>query len=660
MSQTDTVVAALKARFRSGDRQGAIRDCAAACLAHPGNGALPQLLGLMHSLAGDPAAAAAAYLRAAQISPQDADLAYNLGVCLQQLGQTQAALQEFTRALQLRPGFFEALANLGLCAYQLGQYAAALDYLGQARTIAPRAPHVADNLGLVYGALGDHAAALAQHELALQLAPEHAPAWTHRGLALDRLGRHVEALACHDQAVQLNPQDPQAWLHRGECHADLHHHPEALSDYDRALALDPGVAAAWSNRGVVLHEMGRHAEALAAQDRALALAPGYAQAWSHRGVILHDLQRHAEALAAYDQALRLEPRNAEAWSNRGVTCHALRRDAEALECCARAIAADPNHADAHLNAAQYRLGAFDLALGWDEYEWRWNTPAFRARRLASTKPEWTGSAGRLLLYGEQGIGDQILYASLWREIAARAGQVTVRTDPRLIPLLARSFPELRFESDQAQLDETGFDAQLPVGSAGRFVRRAVADFGNRHYPYLRADAPRAAVLRAKLAGAGELICGLSWQSRNERVGALKSLRLRDLLPVLSLPMISAVDLQYGDTRAERNALQEETGIAVAKREEVDTYADLDGLAALIEACDLVVTTSNTTAHLAGALGKPTWLLLPYSTGKFWYWHTLDGASPWYPSIRIFQQAAAPDWRTPIEAVAQALTQEYKN
>lgn len=662
MNQAQAAIAALKSQFREGHRDQALRNCVQACQVHPESAALHSLLGMMHTLNGNPGAAADAYLRAGQCAPRDPDIAFNLGVCRQQLGDVRAALDDFRRALDLRPGFFEALANLGQCAYQLGEHAAALDYLDRALALDPRAPQVADNLGLVHGALGAHQAALQRHEQALELAPDFAPAWTHRGIALGRLGRHAEALASHEQALRLAPGDASAWFERGQTCADLRQWADALAAYDRALAIDSGYAQAWSNRGVVLQALRRHPEALQSHERALAIDADAPQAWSNRGTVLHDLQRHAEALAAYDQALRLDPHHAEAWSNRGVTCHALRREAEALECCARALAADPAYADAHLNLAQYCLAAFDLARGWEEYAWRWQTPAFSSRRIVTSRPQWNGAAdaGRLLLYGEQGIGDEILYAGMWDEIAARAAQVLVRTDPRLIPLLERSFPQLRFQSDREPLDETGFDCHLPMGSAGQYLRRSSADFAGRRHPYLRADAQRAAALREKLRDGGKRICGLSWHSSNALVGDLKSLPLRALLPILALPHLRFADLQYGDTAPERLALEQETGVRVTRLDEIDTYADIDGLAALIQACDLVVTTSNTTAHLAGALGKETWLLLPYSSGKFWYWHTLDGASPWHPSMRIFQQSAIADWRTPVAAVAQALTQRKQN
>jgi hypothetical protein len=161
-------------------------------------------------------------------------------------------------------------------------------------------------------------------------------------------------------------------------------------------------------------------------------------------------------------------------------------------------------------------------------------------------------------------------------------------------------------------------------------------------------------LRRQIGGEGKRICGLSWISKNQEVGEDKSLRLADLQPLLELPDVVFVDLQYGDTGAEREALQESTGIEVRRIPEIDNFNDLDGLAALMEACDVVVTVSNTTAHLAGSLGRPLMVMLPEAFGLVWYWHAGRMDSPWYPQARLFRQTTPGQWGSVINEVSTAL------
>jgi len=287
---------------------------------------------------------------------------------------------------------------------------------------------------------------------------------------------------------------------------------------------------------------------------------------------------------------------------------------------------------------------------------RWEIVKPALPKLESRRPLWDGQPGEapLLLWGEQGIGDQILYASVLPELANLPQRKMLALDRRLMPLFERSMPGFELLDLETLSDALPFAEQLPLGSLPRYFRPSAQSFANARHPYLQADATRSAALRAQIARPGKRVCGVAWNSARKYIGQSKSVSLEQMLaPLVGLPL-HFVDLQYGDTHEERDAVQHIHGIEVQHVEEIDNFNDLDSLASLIQACDVVLTTSNSTAHLAGALGKDTLLLLPLGKGRMWYWTEHEGRNPWYPSIRLFSQIRHADWQTPLAQIRQHL------
>jgi hypothetical protein len=318
------------------------------------------------------------------------------------------------------------------------------------------------------------------------------------------------------------------------------------------------------------------------------------------------------------------------------------------------------------------LATGHLAEGWQDYAWRlrWDMTVRRgqSRAVGQIAPEWDGSnlSGSLLVVPEQGLGDQIFYAGMLVDLEHKLPGSTVCLEPRLIPLMARSFKQLHFVSP-AQIDEKTciaerhFAAQTHIGSLGQFFRRDASDMGRVQHGYLRADARQIAALKHRLHKTlstkhKKLVCGLSWHSKNDEFGRDKSLTLSSLLPMLSLPGMRFIDLQYGATADERAELLANHQLDLQKFEDIDNFNDIDTLAALISACDIVVTVSNTTAHLAAALGKPVIVMLPSSPSLFWYWHIDRNDSPWYPSAVLLRQTQPRDWQDVIATGTQALSE----
>lgn len=640
-------------RLGQGRHDEALKLIGAALKAHPESARAQANYGRALSEIGRYEEALGSFDRALALRPDYPEALHARANALSALGRHAEAFASFDRALALRPDYTDALLDFGNLLALAKRYAEALVCFDKALAVQGNDAAIWHSRGNALSELGRHEQALASYDRALALSPNYAEAHYGRGHALQALKRYQDALASYDRALAVKRDFAEALNNRGSVLGELKQHQDALASYDRALALRPDYAEAFNNRGNLLHSMKRHEEALASYDRALALKPDFADALYNRGDALARLERHEAALASYDRALTLSPDHADALNNRGTVLQALNRYDEALACFERTVAVAPRHALGHWNIAADRLSVCDFARGWKEYEWRRAVPEFGHVPRHFAQPVWDGGyvKGTLFVWGEQGLGDEILYAGMIPDLASRADSVVLETEPRLVPLFARSFPGVRVIGRGERYDEAGIKAQIGLASLGQFLRRSLTAFPYRERGYLVADAQLTAKLRGRLSPAGQAVMGLSWISRNPTLGEFKTAQLRDFESLLRLATCRYIDLQYGDTRNERAALSQATGLAVERLEDIDNTDDLDGLAALISACDLVVTVSNTTAHLAGALGKPTWVFAPHGYARFWYWFRDRPDSPWYPHLRIVRQAGKEPWADTFAAAA---------
>jgi tetratricopeptide (TPR) repeat protein len=598
--------------------------------------------------------AAQHFERAIALNPVYPDAHANLGKALLDQGQTEAALPHFDRAIKLMPDFVEALFQRGLVLVKLGRETEALDSFDRTLKVRPGHADTHLNRGNLLRKAGKIEQALISFERAIAANPGYAEAHCNRGNTLHAMKFLPDSLASLDRAIALKPDMALAHCSRGGVLADMGRTQEAIDAFDRGIGLQPDLAEAHANRGLALRGIGRLHEAMAAFDRAIALRPDFPGAHANRAVTLTDVGRYDEALAALDRALAIDPERADFYNIRGNILQGVNRHDDALREYAKARQLKPDFGEAEWNESVCRLLYGDFDKGWPLFESRWrNGQALGDLKLA--QPLWNGRPvqGGLLVWGEQGIGDQIHHLGMIDALGGLASQVIVAVNERLLPLVSRSFPAMRVIPLNAAVREN-CAMQTPAGSLGLHLRRSTDDFPLKRKAYLRADPARVAKMKKTIAAGRRLLCGLSWRSAAPKVGTAKSIALRDLAPLLELEDMRFVDLQYGDTAVERQAVQAATGVEVRHVDAVDNRQDLDGLAALISACDVVVTISNTTAHLAGALGIPTLLMLPTGVARHWYWHEGRVDSPWYPSMKIFRQRAVADWGGVFAEVGEAL------
>lgn len=578
---------------------------------------------------------------------------------LRQQGALAEAIEASRCALERAPRDAQAWTELAHVLRWQNRLEAAHDAATRAIAIDPALAGAWFNLGAVRVERGEIARGIEAYRKALELEPDFAEAWSNLGEALGATGDPAGEIDAYRRAAGIDSQLAPVWSNLGNALLEAGEVEEAVAACGRAIALEPDYAAAWNNLGNALRERGEHAEAIRACERAIELAPQLAQAWSNLGCALLEQGDTEQSLAAHRRALALGPRIARVHYNMGLAHERCGQHEAAAGSYRRTVAIDPAFAAAGVRLACALLTDGNFAQGWPEYEWRWREKDACPRRYDFTPWPGAGAPGRLLLWGEQGIGDEIIYSSMIGELANAGQQVTLEIDARLVAMMRRSLPGVRVvaRADPPAIDPAAFDWQCPLGSLGARLRPSFSSFP-RHAGYLRPDAERAQRLSTELRGPGaSRLVGISWSSAHRKVGSAKSIALTAWADILKQPGIRFVNLQYGDTREDRDALRRQHGLALAHRDDVDLLHDLEGLAALCAACDLIITASNVTAHMAGALGKPVWLLAPTGNGRLWYWFSGRADSPWYPSMRIFEQARPGQWQPVLDAVARALAEQ---
>lgn len=555
------------------------------------------------------------------LKPDHPEALGNLGATRQLQGRLNDAVLCYQRALDLKPDSVEALGNLG-CAFQL---------------------------------LGKLDEAVACQERALALRPNCAEAWFNLGNTRKEQGNLDEAVACFERGMVIKPNHVDAFYNLGNTLQEQGKLDEAVSCYDRALALKPDHAEAHGNLGNTLHAQGKLNEAVSHHRRALELKPEIPESHYNLGNALQDQDKLDDAIACYERALTLKPDYAKAHHNLG--CARLTSGSldDGLVLYRRALALQPDFALARFSESLAQLSMGDLASGWGNYESRWKTKEHVTRMREYAQPFWTGeklTSGRVLIWGEQGVGDEIMFAGLLPDVIRTGNVCILDCDARLKPLFTRSFPttEVISTHDQGHDSEPNFAAHLPCGSLPRLFRQTEADFASKRTPYLFADAVARKQFRDRYSDGRRLI-GLAWHTNNRKTGRRRSMNLSLFAPLLAQPNIQWVSLQYGDhTELETQAAI--AGVPILVDRTVNQFSNIDLFAAQIAAMDMVVTIDNSTAHLAGALGVPTWVLLPFSPD--WRWLQTREDSPWYPTMRLFRQPKIGDWQSVIRGVHSAL------
>ena len=477
-----------------------------------------------------------------------------------------------------------------------------------------------------------------------------------------RLGKTGLALANYDRALALRPNHSNALCNRGFVLHELKRFEEALASYDRALSIRPNDEEVLFNRGNTLKELNWLDAALASYDRALSLRPDFTRVLINRGNVLYDLALFDKALASYDRALTVRPDDAEVLFNRGTVLRELNQFEEALASYERALALRPNFIEVHWNAATLRLLTGDFARGWAGYEWRRKEGFRLAPKRDFPQPLWLGAnlieGKTILLHSEQGLGDTIQFCRYASLVAARGARVILEVEEPLQELLSSLAGATNVIAKGDALPE--FDLQCPLLSLplafGTQLQTIPATT-----PYLSGPVTKTSIWRDRMGQGERHRIGLVWAGNPTTglpatpIDRQRSIEFDRLSPLFEVTNCDFYSLQMGNA-----AVQQLRNSPFRQRvvDWTDELHDFSDTAALVENLDLVITVDTSVAHLAGALGKPFWLLNRYNT--CWRWLIDREDSPWYPTARLFRQDDSRDWTDVIARVQAALRDRYRH
>ena len=590
--------------------------------------------------------------KAIELKPNDPSVLNNRGNALKGLGLFDEALGSYDKAIALKPDYAEAFSNRGLALHELARFDEALASYDKAIALKPDYAEAFSNRGNSLQKLKCLNEALASYDAAIALKPDFAEAFNNRGLALKDLKSLGEALASYDKAITLKPDYAEAFSNRGNLLQELQRFDDALASYDKAIALKPDYAEAFSNRGMALKALNRLDESLASYDRAIALKPDYAEAFSNRGNSQQELNRFDEALASYDRAIALKADYAEALNNRGITLRELSRFDEALASYDRAIVLKPDYAYGHKNRAHCRLLIGGYQEGWSDYEWRWQTKEFASRRPNIKVSTWQGEAlsGRhLLVFSEQGMGDAIQFARYLPLLAERGCKVTFAAPAKLVRLLRPSLQPVEIVSELSDL--RGVDFQVALMSLPHRFNTELTSIPSK-VPYLRAEPELEARWKARLGERGFKI-GIAWQGNpGSRIDEGRSIALKEFVPLSRISGVRLISLQKHAGLDQLADLPKDIEIETLG-EDFDNGPDaFIDTAAVMNGLDLIITSDTSIAHLAGALGRPTWVALRHVPD--WRWLLDREDCPWYPTLRLFRQPQRDDWASVFSNIERKL------
>jgi tetratricopeptide (TPR) repeat protein len=580
------------------------------------------------------------YNTAIRLVPDYAQAHHNLALVESDMGQQGAALASLDQAISFKPDFAAAYGNRGLVLMGMGRMAEAMASLEKAIVLEPGYAVAYNNRGLALAQLERPTDALASYDIAIALKPDFPIAHSNRGRLLMSLGRPVEALESFDKTITLQPDFAEAHYNHGLVFKALGRADRALQSFSQAIVLDPGFADAYCNRGSVLRDMMLFEDALESLDRAIALQPDYAEAFCNRGLVSMDLRRLEEALANYDTAIRLKPDFAEAYSNRGLTLTDMKQFDAALESYDKAIALKPDFADSYWNKSYILLLTGQFEQGWHFYEWR-KKLSRSVPGCTHTQPLWLGegdlAGNTLLIESEQGYGDVIQFSRYAQLAAARGAKVVLSVPDKLVRLMKSLTPAVDITDSRSAAAD--FDFHIPLLSMPMALKTDQDSIPAAPI-YLRAEPNRVAKWNARIGNDGYKI-GICWQG--SKLGAVigKPFSLRQFSDVAKIPNVRLISLQKGDGVEQLQDLPPDLRVE-SLGEDFDSGPDaFVDAAAVMECLDLIITTDTSIAHLGGALGRPTWVLLKYMPD--WRWFLDRSDSPWYPTMRLFRQAAYDSW-----------------
>lgn len=578
----------------------------------------------------------------------------NEAVAFHKAGDLVAAEKTYKEILKSQPNNFDALHLSGVVALQSGAYMLALDYLNKAIPLNPNFVEALFNRGVVYKNLQQFDRALGEYTKVLELNQAHKNAHFDTGYLLQQLGKYDDAIKSYARAIEVDPAFYEAKIYRANLNRQLKRFDIAAIECDQVIEVDPSNALAYSIMALIFYDQNKMNEALLWSDRALKLNSNSGLILNHRGLIQTGLGRLDDALKTFETAINLSPNLAEIYSNYGLALQDSGQLEMAIQSFNKAVSLDELNPSIHFNRSLGNLMAGYLEIGFSEYEWR-----NRVYRLTGSSaeqiPRWDGLQPLfdkvILIRFEQGMGDTIQFSRYVTIVASLAKEVLFEVQQPLVNILSSLEGNVKI----VPAGTVGLlaDVQCPLMSLPHFFSTTLTSIPSRN-SYLKASEEKIEIWRAKLSGSKKLNVGIVWsggfrpdQPELWAVNARRNIPLETMVKLIH-PEICFHSLQKGEPAESEleDYLKNNPGINLINH--ASELMDFSDTAALIDNLDLVISVDTSTAHLAAALGKPTWILNRFDTCWRWFLHRTD--SPWYPSVRIYRQNQAGDWNDVISRV----------
>ena len=571
-----------------------------------------------------------------------------------------AALILIDQALELSPDNALAHSNKGNILQELGRAGDAIESYDKAIALAPNNVEVYNNKGNALQALNRFTDSLEWYDKAIALAPQYAMAYNNKGNALQELKQFNEAMHCYNKALALGSFADSAFTGIGVVLQQLKRYEEALTFFDKAIALNPQYVEAWTNKGIALKSLRRFEDGLICFDKALALSENNADAWANKGAVLNEIARYEEALTCFNKALKINPQHVLTWYNKGINFADRKLFNESLHAYEQAINLRADNADAKWNKALIDLTVGNFKNGWGLYESRWfskNPPSRRHQDIPALENLKSCAGKTVLVWSEQGLGDTLQFSRYINQLMKLGVKPIFEVQPPLKKLMAPQFscPVIGFDDP---LNMT-IDYQAPLLSLPLLFGTELESIPSAQ-SYLKCDEDKSEAWKARLTSLKALRVGLVWSGgfRADQPDAwpINERRNMPLSKIAQLQIVQGVhffSLQKGNpAESELRNEKEKYWPADNLFNYVEELKDFSDTAALIDHLNLIISVDTSTAHLAAAMGKKVWLLNRYDS--CWRWMVDQEHSPWYPSLKIYNQVHPGDWDEVIERVAKDL------
>ena len=542
---------------------------------------------------------------------------YNQGQFSSVVEQAQALTEEY-------PNTFIVWNILGASMAQMEMIDDAIEAYNKSISLKPDYAEAYNNMG---NALKDQSKldeAIKVYKKALSLKPDYADAYSNMGATLQDQGKLDEAIEAYNKCISIRPDYADAYYNMGVALKDQGKLEEAITAYNKALLLKPDYAEAYSNMGNALKDQDKFDQAIVAYNKALSIKPDYAEAYGNMGITFQEQGKHEQAIEACYKSISLKPDDAVAYSNMGVALKDQDKLDEAIEACKKSISLKPDYADAHHNLSFILIKNGRLKEGLDEYEWRWKTIKLLPYQRNFLQPLWDGKKSlngkRILLWSEQGIGDTMNWSSCLSYISSQAEHCILECQDKLVPLLKRSFPNVEVKPENRSLDlkRDDFDFHLPMGSLYKHFFQEIMQ-NAKIDAFLVPDPVRVSFWRKRLKSIGNgPYIGICWKSSVVSPSRLHHYPpISEWSPILTIPDVTFINLQYINLTDDLNKIKNELGVTVHNFEDIDQYNNIDDVAALCAALDIVVSTKVTPPFISSAVGTSTkianWRQSPFNS-----------------------------------------------